>query len=129
MSDFKPLDALTAALGANRHSAIIYADADGKIGFWNAGAQTLFGHSAEEVSGRRIDVIVQNLDRDAIVREAIANRFDVGILVLNFFASTLTSSLQAGLTGPKDNHIVAHVHERMNHASAQTLAVSEQEYD
>jgi PAS domain S-box-containing protein len=58
MSNSQPTGALTAALAANRHSAIIYADADGRIGFWNAGAEALFGHSAEDVSGQRIDVIV-----------------------------------------------------------------------
>jgi PAS domain S-box-containing protein len=51
-------DLLAAALVANRRAAIIYADADGAIGFWNAGAEALFGHSAAEVSGKRVDLIV-----------------------------------------------------------------------
>ena len=36
----------------------IYADAVGGIGFWNAGAEATFGHSAAEVSGKRVDLIV-----------------------------------------------------------------------
>jgi PAS domain S-box-containing protein len=50
--------ALGSALMANRRSAIIYADADGFARFWNAGAEALFGHTAAEALGRRIDLIV-----------------------------------------------------------------------
>jgi len=50
--------ALATALAENRHSAVIYSDADGGIGFWNAGAEALFGHSAAEASGKRVDLIV-----------------------------------------------------------------------
>jgi PAS domain S-box-containing protein len=51
-------EALGAALAGNRHSAVIYACADGGIGFWNAGAEALFGHSSEEVIGKGVDLIV-----------------------------------------------------------------------
>jgi PAS domain S-box-containing protein len=51
-------EALGAALAGNRHSAIVYARADGGIGFWNAGAEALFGHSVEEALGQRVDLIV-----------------------------------------------------------------------
>lgn len=51
-------EALGAALAGNRHSAIVYARADGGIGFWNAGAEALFGHSSEEALGNRVDLIV-----------------------------------------------------------------------
>jgi PAS domain S-box-containing protein len=50
--------ALGAALAGNRHSAIVYARADGGIGFWNAGAEALFGHSPDEATGKRVDLIV-----------------------------------------------------------------------
>jgi PAS domain S-box-containing protein len=58
MPTVQSFDALAMALANNRRSAIIYADADGGIGFWNAGAEVLFGHSAAEASGRRVDLIV-----------------------------------------------------------------------
>jgi PAS domain S-box-containing protein len=50
--------ALGAALAENRHSAVIYARADGGIGFWNAGAEAFFGHSPQEALGKRVDLIV-----------------------------------------------------------------------
>jgi PAS domain S-box-containing protein len=50
--------ALGAALAGNRRSAIVYARADGGIGFWNAGAEALFGHSPDEATGKRVDLIV-----------------------------------------------------------------------
>ena len=58
MSTLTHIDALSAALAENRHTAVIYARADGGIGFWNAGAEALFGHSAEEALGRRVDLVV-----------------------------------------------------------------------
>ena len=58
MSTIAQIDALGAALAGNRHSAVIYARADGGIGFWNAGAEALFGHSREEALDKRVDLIV-----------------------------------------------------------------------
>lgn len=58
MPDFYDFNRLGAALAGNRRCAIIWADGDGAIGFWNAGAEALFGHSAAEAAGRRVDVIV-----------------------------------------------------------------------
>jgi PAS domain S-box-containing protein len=58
MSTLTHFEALGAALAGNRHSAVIYARADGSIGFWNAGAEALFGHSPEEALGKRVDLIV-----------------------------------------------------------------------
>jgi nitric oxide dioxygenase len=58
MSTLTHFEALGAALAGNRHSAIVYARADGGIGFWNAGAEALFGHSSEEALGKRVDLIV-----------------------------------------------------------------------
>ena len=55
LTRFEPLG---AALAGNRHSAIIYARADGGIGFWNAGAEAVFGHTPEEALGKRVDLIV-----------------------------------------------------------------------
>jgi len=64
MSNSPPFDALTPALAANRHSAVIYADSEGRIGFWNAGAEVLFGHSAADVAGQRVDLVVPGEHRD-----------------------------------------------------------------
>jgi PAS domain S-box-containing protein len=58
MSILKPFDALGAALSGNRHLAIIYARSDGGVGFWNSGAEALFGHSAEQALSKRVDLIV-----------------------------------------------------------------------
>ncbi|HEY8007142.1 MAG TPA: PAS domain S-box protein [Methylocella sp.] len=58
MPDSQSFGSLATALAGNRHSAIIYADAGGGIGFWNAGAEAIFGYSAAETSGKRVDLIV-----------------------------------------------------------------------
>jgi PAS domain S-box-containing protein len=42
--------------------AIIYADAEGVIGFWNSAAERIFGFSAAEAIGKPLDIIIpQNL--------------------------------------------------------------------
>jgi len=38
--------------------AIVMADPDGRIQHWNAGAEQLFGHAAEDALGRSLDLIV-----------------------------------------------------------------------
>jgi len=38
--------------------AIIYADAEGKIRFWNAGATRIFGFRGSETVGRSLDLII-----------------------------------------------------------------------
>jgi len=38
--------------------AILYADRDGKIRFWNAGAEAIFGYTSEEALGESLDLIV-----------------------------------------------------------------------
>ena len=38
--------------------AIIFADRDGSIQFWNRGAESLFGYSAAEVLGASLDLII-----------------------------------------------------------------------
>jgi PAS domain S-box-containing protein len=58
MSTLIHFESFGAALAGNRQSAIVYARADGGIGFWNASAEALFGHSSEEAVGKRIDLIV-----------------------------------------------------------------------
>ena len=38
--------------------AIIFADREGVIRFWNAGAESIFWHGAEEAVGKTLDLIV-----------------------------------------------------------------------
>lgn len=38
--------------------AIIFADRDGAIRLWNGGAETVFGHTAGEALGQRLDIII-----------------------------------------------------------------------
>jgi PAS domain S-box-containing protein len=43
--------------------ATLYADRDGKIRLWNAGAEAMFGYSAEEALGQSLDLIVPERQR------------------------------------------------------------------
>jgi PAS domain S-box-containing protein len=43
--------------------AILFADREGKIRFWNAGAETLFGYPAQEALGQSLDLIVPERQR------------------------------------------------------------------
>jgi nitric oxide dioxygenase len=58
MPPLKDFGLLGAALAGNRFTAIVYARPDGAIGFWNAGAESLFGHSPQDALDKRIDLIV-----------------------------------------------------------------------
>ncbi len=52
------LDAFCRTLAENAPDAIIFADADGVIRFWNKGAAQIFGFTAEEALGRSLDIII-----------------------------------------------------------------------
>lgn len=43
--------------------AILFADRDGKIRLWNAGAETMFGYTAQEALGQSLDLIVPERQR------------------------------------------------------------------
>ena len=44
--------------------AVIYSDAEGRIQFWNRGAERIFGHVEREVLGQSLDIIIpENLRR------------------------------------------------------------------
>jgi PAS domain S-box-containing protein len=47
-----------AALVAQAADAIVYADAQGVIRFWNAGASRIFGFSEAEAVGQSLDLII-----------------------------------------------------------------------
>jgi PAS domain S-box-containing protein len=44
--------------------AVVFADGEGVIRLWNAGAQAVFGYSAEEAIGQTLDLIVPEKLRD-----------------------------------------------------------------
>ncbi|HLN58056.1 MAG TPA: PAS domain S-box protein [Thermoanaerobaculia bacterium] len=43
--------------------AMLYADREGKIRFWNRGAEGMFGYSPEEALGQSLDLIVPEKQR------------------------------------------------------------------
>jgi len=43
--------------------AVIFSDRDGKIQFWNAGAEAMFGYTAAEAAGQTLDMIVPERQR------------------------------------------------------------------
>jgi PAS domain S-box-containing protein len=45
-------------LVAGAPDAIIYADSEGLIRFWNAGAERIFGHSQSDAVGNSLDIII-----------------------------------------------------------------------
>lgn len=49
---------LGAAVLATRSDAVIAADRDGIIQFWNPGAERIFGQSAAEAVGQSLDIII-----------------------------------------------------------------------
>ena len=49
---------LCQAIVEQAPEAIIFADRDGAIQLWNGGAETVFGHTAAEVLGHSLDVII-----------------------------------------------------------------------
>ncbi|WP_188901634.1 PAS domain-containing protein [Caldovatus sediminis] len=57
------LDRLGRALLRTRAEAIVLADRDGAIRFWNPGAERLFGFSAAEALGRPLDIIIPEPQR------------------------------------------------------------------
>lgn len=52
------VDRLHLTLVQNAPDAIIYADAKGRIVFWNAGAERIFGFLPSEAIGQSLDIII-----------------------------------------------------------------------
>ncbi len=57
-------DQIAQALLETRSDAIIAADREGIIRFWNPGAERIFGHSASDAIGRSLDLIIPERLRD-----------------------------------------------------------------
>ena len=51
-------DALARTLLSDIPDAVIYADRDGNVRFWNAGAERIFGFTQSEAIGRSLDIII-----------------------------------------------------------------------
>lgn len=49
---------LSQALIEHLADAVIFANREGLVEVWNAGAEAVFGYSADEVLGQRLDVII-----------------------------------------------------------------------
>ena len=52
------LDTLARALLGTSSDAIIAADKDGVVRFWNPGAERIFGFTSEDAVGQSLDIIV-----------------------------------------------------------------------
>ena len=55
---------LCQRIAEDTHLAIIFADRDGIVRFWNTGAEAMFGYPAEETLGRTMDMIIPERLRD-----------------------------------------------------------------
>jgi PAS domain S-box-containing protein len=51
------------ALAKSMPDAVIYADAEGRIRFWNQGAERMFGFTESEVLGQSLDIIIPENQR------------------------------------------------------------------
>jgi PAS domain S-box-containing protein len=56
---------LSQALIEHLADAVIFADPEGVIQVWNAGAEAVFGYSADQVLGQRLDVLIPERLRSA----------------------------------------------------------------
>jgi PAS domain S-box-containing protein len=56
-TDAAPKDLCTKIVEA-ASEAVIFADREGRIRLWNRGAELVFGYSAAEVVGERLDIII-----------------------------------------------------------------------
>lgn len=63
MNDFPSHDSLCESIVEQSPIAIIVGDREGIVRLWNAGAQTMFGWSAEEALGKSMDMIIPEKHR------------------------------------------------------------------
>ncbi len=52
------LEQFSTSLVTAMSEAVIYADADGTIRWWNGGAERMFGYSSKEAIGQSLDLII-----------------------------------------------------------------------
>src|SRR6185503_16341268 len=78
-STAQPADAaFTSALVQESPDALIALGLDGKILFWNHGAETIFGFSADEVIGRSLEESVIPTDQRDEARKAMVDVLETG---------------------------------------------------
>jgi PAS domain S-box-containing protein len=53
-----PHEALCRSIVEAAQDGIVFADRDGVIRLWNAGAETIFGYPPEQALGQRLDLII-----------------------------------------------------------------------
>ena len=53
-----PVDWLSQQIIENVGDAVIFADREGIVRLWNAGAERMFGYSADEAIGQTLDLII-----------------------------------------------------------------------
>ena len=63
MTDSADHDSLCRRIVEHSPMAILFADREGKIRLWNAGAETMFGFTAQEALGQSLDLIVPERQR------------------------------------------------------------------
>ena len=63
MNDFPTHELLCESIVEQSPIAIIVGDREGIVRLWNAGAQTMFGWSAEEALGKSMDMIIPEKHR------------------------------------------------------------------
>jgi PAS domain S-box-containing protein len=51
-------DRFCRTLARKAPDAVIYADGEGRIRFWNAGAERIFGFSEADAAGKSLDIII-----------------------------------------------------------------------
>ena len=56
-------DTVAEAVLTNKSDAIVAADAEGVISFWNPGAERIFGYTSVEAIGRSLDIIIPERQR------------------------------------------------------------------
>ncbi len=80
------MDEFLKQLVSNAPDALLIADREGIITFWNRGAERIFGHTAAEAVGRSLDLIIpENLrkrhwDGYGEVMAAGKTRYETGLL-------------------------------------------------
>ncbi len=58
------IDRFYRNLARETPDAIVYADAEGMIAFWNKGAERIFGFTEAEAIGKSLDIIIPNALRE-----------------------------------------------------------------
>ncbi len=57
-------DSLCRTIVESSPDGVIFSDQEGIIRLWNAGAETIFGYTAEEAVGKSLDIIVPETIRE-----------------------------------------------------------------